>query len=169
MRLPRVLMLVAASAIAPALLAAGQAAQQRPPNILFVIADDLNTRVGPYVEPSMGPHTPNLDRLAAEGVTFTRTYSQFPVCGPSRASLMSGLDPETNGPTMAGFLREHGYYTARVSKIAGLAADAPAVLQGDSLLPLLRAPGSGDPDTEAYTINARQGASLRTARWRYNR
>ncbi len=106
------------------------------PNILLIISDDLNTRIGPYME--IDKHTPHLDRLAAEGIRFTRTYCQYPVCGPSRASLMSGLYPETNGvlrnndqpgsyrlenpslahhPSLAGFFREQGYYTARVSKI----------------------------------------------------
>ena len=65
------------------------------PNILLIISDDLNTRIGPYME--IENHTPNLDRLAAEGIRFTRTYCQYPICGPSRASLMSGLYPETNG------------------------------------------------------------------------
>ena len=75
---------------------------------------------------------------AAEGVRFTRAYTQYPLCGPARASFMSGLYPETNGvtthafetsnhriatpslanhPTLASFLRDRGYYTARVSKI----------------------------------------------------
>ena len=65
------------------------------PNILFIISDDLNTRIGPYLE--IDKHTPNLDRLAAEGVRFSRTYCQYPVCGPSRASFTSGLYPESNG------------------------------------------------------------------------
>jgi len=65
------------------------------PNILLIVSDDLNTRIGPYME--LDKHTPNLDRLAAEGVRFNRTYCQYPLCGPSRASFMSGLHPETNG------------------------------------------------------------------------
>src|SRR5680860_456787 len=65
------------------------------PNILLIVSDDLNTRIGPYM--NINDHTPNLDRLASEGVRFTRMYSQYPICGPSRASFMSGLYPETNG------------------------------------------------------------------------
>ena len=65
------------------------------PNILLIVSDDLNTRIGPYMD--IDKHTPNLDRLASEGIRFTRTYCQYPLCGPSRASLMSGLHPETNG------------------------------------------------------------------------
>ena len=112
--------------------------KQSQPNFLFIISDDLNTRIGSYVDSTMQMHTPNLDRLAAEGVRFMRAYSQYPVCGPSRASIMSGMYPEsinvtTNGfetgnhkiarpdlvdhPTLAEFFRQNGYYTARVSKI----------------------------------------------------
>ena len=65
------------------------------PNILLIISDDLNTRIGPYME--IDRHTPHLDKLAGQGVRFSRAYCQFPLCGPSRASIMSGLYPETNG------------------------------------------------------------------------
>ncbi len=112
------------------------AQQTLQPNILLIFSDDLNTRIGPYME--VDHHTPHLDELAQRGVRFTRAYCQFPLCGPSRASIMSGLYPATNGvlvnddspgsyrkinpaledhPSMAGFFREQGYFTARVSKI----------------------------------------------------
>ena len=71
------------------LLSAFQIVCAEKPNILLIIADDLNTRIGPYME--VDKHTPQLDRLATEGVRFTRVYSQFPLCGPSRASFMSGF------------------------------------------------------------------------------
>ncbi|MFW6289686.1 MAG: sulfatase-like hydrolase/transferase [Mariniphaga sp.] len=70
-------------------------AEAQKPNILLIFSDDLNTRIGPYMD--VDRHTPHLDRLASEGVTFTRAYCQYPICGPSRASVMSGLYPETNG------------------------------------------------------------------------
>jgi iduronate 2-sulfatase len=69
--------------------------EAQKPNVLLIISDDLNTRIGPYMDPDK--HTPHLDRLAKEGVRFTKVYCQYPLCGPSRASLMSGLYPETNG------------------------------------------------------------------------
>ena len=133
------------------------------PNILLIISDDLNTRIGPYMD--IDNHTPNLDRLANEGVRFTRTYSQFPLCGPSRASFMSGLYPETNGvlgnndqpgsyrlktpalsnhPSMAGFFREQGYFTARVSKIFHMGVPG-GIERGD--------PGGDDPDSWDYAYN----------------
>jgi iduronate 2-sulfatase len=133
------------------------------PNVLLIISDDLNTRIGPYME--IDKHTPNLDRLAAEGIRFTRAYSQYPICGPSRASLMSGLYPETNGvlnnnyqlgsyraitpslashPSIAGFFREQGYYTARVSKIFHMGVPG-GIERGE--------PGGDDPDSWDYAYN----------------
>ena len=64
------------------------------PNVLFIAIDDLNDWVG-----AMRGHpdvkTPNIDRLAARGVLFQNAHCQAPLCGPSRASLMTGLRPST--------------------------------------------------------------------------
>jgi iduronate 2-sulfatase len=103
------------------------------PNVLFLIADDL-TAEALACYGNQQCRTPNIDRLAAQGTRFTRAYCQFPVCGPSRAALMSGLYPQQLGmhdnrdswqftdrlgqrPSMAEHFCRHGYYTARVSKI----------------------------------------------------
>src|ERR1700739_1689291 len=71
------------------------AASQRP-NVLFIAVDDLNDWVH-----HLGGHpqalTPNIDRLARRGVTFTRAYCAAPLCNPSRAALLSGLRPATTG------------------------------------------------------------------------
>ncbi len=133
------------------------------PNILLIFSDDLNTRIGPYME--LDKHTPNLDRLASEGVMFSRAYCQYPLCGPSRASMMSGLYPASNGvlfnddepgsykkitpslkdhPSMAGFFREHGYFTARVSKIFHMGVPG-GIERGE--------PGGDDPTSWDYASN----------------
>ena len=62
------------------------------PNVLMISIDDLNDWIGVLgVNPNV--KTPNLDRLAKEGFLFTNAHCQAPICGPSRASLLSGLRP----------------------------------------------------------------------------
>jgi len=135
------------------------------PNILLIVSDDLNTNIGPYRD--IEKYTPNLDRLAQQGITFKKAYSQYPLCGPSRASFMSGLYPErnkilgntgsdelgsykvsnpslSNHPSMAGFFREQGYFTARVSKIFHMGVPG-GIERGDS--------GGDDPDSWDYFYN----------------
>ena|SRR5690554_3208495 len=115
--------------ISVALPVVGQSREK--PNVLFIISDDLTaTAVSSYE--NQASQTPNIDKLASEGVKYTRAYSQFPVCGPSRASLLSGYYPhatetfgyvsgrENIGPDRKMWpqlFKENGYYTARVSKI----------------------------------------------------
>ena len=100
--------------------------QQQKPNVLFIIADDLTaTAVSSYENQTC--KTPNIDRLAAQGTKYTRAYSQYPVCGPSRASLMFGYYPhatktygyvsgrENVGPnrkSMSQIFKDQGYYAA---------------------------------------------------------
>src|SRR4051794_6355844 len=66
----------------------------RRPNILWYCADQLR---GDAIGPSGNPHvrTPNLDRLAAYGHTFTSAYCQAPICTPSRASFLTGKYPSS--------------------------------------------------------------------------
>ena len=102
------------------------------PNVLFIISDDLTaTAMGSYGNSVV--QTPNLDALSAAGVQFNGAYSQYPVCGPSRASMLTGLYPKALGATgngssnfrsrhpdivsMPQLFRENGYTTARVSKV----------------------------------------------------
>lgn len=104
-------------------------ASAKPPNIVFIIADDLGTEIGPY-RPEV--HTPTLSALAARGMRFDRAYCQYPQCNPSRASLLSGRSPSSIGvynnlvpPRTArpelvylpSYLRQHGYTTIKAGKI----------------------------------------------------
>ena len=67
---------------------------QAKPNVLFVVCDDLNTHVSTSgYKPIL---TPNLSKLAKESMTFNRAFCQYPVCGPSRASFLSGLYPQAS-------------------------------------------------------------------------
>lgn len=101
----------------------------RRPNVLFIAVDDLNTRIGCYGDPVA--KTPNLDRLARRGVRFDRAYCQFPLCNPSRVSLLLGRYPTTtetvdfakpallerNWVTLPQHFRESGYEVQLLGKI----------------------------------------------------
>ncbi len=141
------------------------------PNILFIVSDDLTTCLGSYGNEIC--QTPNLDRLASEGVQFDRAYCQYPVCGASRASFMSGLYPKRNGmmgnsytlgsyramnpkladhPSIGGFLRRNGYVSLRVSKIYHMGV--PGGIEAGE-------PGGDDPDSwdRAIDVMAPETAS----------
>ena len=113
-----------------ACLAAGPLAADVPPNVLFVVADDLNTDLAVYGAGAM--HTPNIDRLAGQGVVFTRAYAQYPQCNQSRASFLTGRYPDQtrvlsleehfrealpDAVTLPQHFRDHGYHTVRIGKI----------------------------------------------------
>ncbi len=120
----------AAAWAVPSLLQAQQGGPQRP-NVLFIAVDDLRPQLGCYGHEQM--ISPNIDRLAADGVVFNRSYCQSPVCGASRASLLSGIratrdrsfngyrhhaDKDWGGPlSLPRHLRHHGYYTISNGKV----------------------------------------------------
>ncbi|MES2659580.1 MAG: sulfatase [Verrucomicrobiota bacterium] len=66
------------------------------PNVLFIAVDDLRDWVG-YLGHNPQAKTPNIDKLAARGVAFTRSYCAAPSCNPSRAAILSGMRPGTSG------------------------------------------------------------------------
>ena len=98
--------------------------------MLFLISDDLNNFLGCYDDPRA--KTPHIDRLAARGVTFDRAYCTFPLCGPSRNSMLTGLYPNSTGIlanaqifrqtipsqiSMPQAFRLSGYFAARIGKL----------------------------------------------------
>lgn len=101
------------------------------PNVLFVTSDDLGLQLGCYGDKFA--HTPNLDRLAGQGVRFTRGFVTQSSCSPSRSSLLTGLYPHQNGqiglshrgysmhrrdlPTLPGLLKKVGYTTGIIGKL----------------------------------------------------
>jgi iduronate 2-sulfatase len=120
-----VVALLAASCFPQALSAA-----EKQPNVLFLIADDLNNMLGCYGDPKA--KTPNLDRLAARGVRFDRSYCTFPLCGPSRNSILTGLYPNSTGIhansqifrqtipeqlSLSQAFRLSGYFAGRIGKL----------------------------------------------------
>lgn len=111
-------------------LALNAAEQVKQPNILFIAVDDLKPLAGAYGDKQV--ITPNIDAIANQGTMFANAYSQWPVCGPSRMSLLTGFRPETNGimnlkdnirdvnpdvVTLPQLFRQNGYETAAVGKI----------------------------------------------------
>lgn len=99
-------------------------------NVLLIVCDDLNT----HVSPSGYDHikTPTLANFASEAMTFNRAFCQYPVCGPSRASFLNGLYPQSTGVinnkddirqtrpstlSMPQFFKENGYWTGSVGKV----------------------------------------------------
>ncbi len=98
------------------------------PNILFIGIDDLRPELNCYGATHI--HSPNIDRLAREGVLFEKAYCQWAVCMPSRASLLSGLRPDTfkgkanafrkvvpDVVTLPQHFKSHGYFTQSFGKI----------------------------------------------------
>lgn len=103
---------------------------EQPPNVLFIIVDDLRPQLGCYGKTDM--ISPNIDKLAANGVLFNKGYCNVPVCGASRASLLTGLRPnrtrfwdhktyaEKDAPgiiTLPEYFKSNGYYTISNGKV----------------------------------------------------
>ncbi|MEW6745260.1 MAG: sulfatase [Planctomycetota bacterium] len=112
----------------PSPLQAGQPGKR--PNILFIAVDDLRPELGCYGNTYV--KSPSIDRLAKEGVVFTRAYCQQAACNQSRASLLTGLRPDTlrvwdlktdfrtnmsDAVTLPQYFKSQGYHAANIGKI----------------------------------------------------
>ena len=99
-------------------------------NVLFLIADDLNCDLGSYNHPQV--ISPSIDKLASNGVLFENAHNQYPLCGPSRASFMTGMYSDQTKITQNNVLlrttvpdvvtigqrfRQQGYRSVRIGKI----------------------------------------------------
>jgi iduronate 2-sulfatase len=138
-------------------IATAQPPAPRQSNVLLIMADDLSDDVGTFGHPLV--KTPHLDRLAARGVRFSRAYTQFPLCSPSRVSMLTGLRPDTTGIhdlqtdfrtahpdllTLPQMFRRAGYVSARVGKIFHYGNPGQ-----------IGTPGLDDPASWDHTVNPR--------------
>ena len=124
-------------------------------NVLFIAADDLSCALACYGDPIA--QTPHLDRLAATGVCFLNAYNQLPLCNPTRASVMTGLRPDTikvydldrhfrdevpDAVTLSQQFMKHGWWAGRVGKVYHY--NVPASIGTD---------GFDDPPSWQKTVN----------------
>lgn len=132
-----------------------QGAAVSRPNVLFIAVDDLAPALRCYGD--LVAKTPHIDRLAASGVRFDRAYNQLPLCNPTRASVMTGLRPDTikvydldrhfrdelpNAVTLSQAFMRNGWWAGRVGKIYHY--NVPASIGTD---------GFDDPPSWQKTVN----------------
>ncbi|WP_321374844.1 sulfatase [uncultured Draconibacterium sp.] len=132
-------------------------AQKKPMNVLFIISDDLNCDFSTYGHYMV--KTPNIDKLAGDGLVFNNAFTNFPLCAPSRASFMTGLYPDQTGlkdlntlvrervpdvVTMSQNFMNNGYTAARVGKLYHYGNPSE-----------IGTPGHDDPPSWNITVNPR--------------
>src|SRR6478752_9582171 len=129
-RFAALLVFIASLVLAAVQSASSPAADSQRLNVLLIAFDDLRPELGCYGNKLID--TPNFDAVAKSGVRFERTYCQFPLCNPSRTSLLTGRQPNTTGVmdnstyfrdahpdfvTLPQHFKSNGYVTARTGKI----------------------------------------------------
>jgi arylsulfatase A-like enzyme len=151
-------------------VAAGGAGAEAPRvNVLFLMSDDLRPELGTYGHPVV--KTPHIDALAKAGVRFDRAYCQFPLCNPSRTSLLTGRYPTTTGVlentthfrtrhpdyiTLPQHFKAHGYAALRTGKIFHGGLDDPlAWTEGGDRVAAPPLPGREPPGKAARKKAAR--------------
>lgn len=160
-------------------------------NVLFLISDDMRAELNVYGNRIV--KTPNLDQLAKQGVLFERSYCQFPLCGPSRSSLLTGRNPTTIGlygnrewfgatypdwVSLPKYFRQNGYAALRSGKVFhGGIDDTDAWTEGGEprqyTNPVNTSPPSALTVEEIYAIVGREvpkltpgaGANTESDRW----
>ncbi len=160
---------------------ADNASSGEPPlNFLWLIAEDFSPHLGCYGEKLV--QTPHLDRLAAEGMKFTRAFTTAPVCSPSRSAFMTGMYQTTLGAhhhrshlddgyllpaparLITEWMRNAGYFTANVVELPGsLGFQGTGKTDFNFYLPLNgSAPNPKDPRNHGRAFDSRRWSDLKT-------
>lgn len=134
----RIVYLLVLLGVLPCAKALAQSPNVSPPNILFISVDDLNDWTG-FLHGHPQAKTPNMDRLAARGTSFTNAHCPAPACNPCRTAVMTGLSPHKSGmyengqqmrevlpdaEIMPKYFARHGYWSAGSGKILHYFIDA---------------------------------------------
>lgn len=153
-------------------LSANKKATQAKPNVLFIVVDDLRSELGCYGNKMV--KSPNIDKIAQQGVVFKKAYCQYPLCGPSRCSFLTGLRPTKNRfaemaemvdvvfpklATLPKHFKENGYYTISNGKIFHDQGNVMDGMDGWSEQPWESHPGFWiwmAPENQQYTYKGYQ-------------